>query len=440
MNVNGILKALKNFFKYKVLLTQFGYKSIEDIKNYQFNELRRIIDYAWENIPFYRSLWEKSGFNPSKFQNINDLSKIPFIDKNVVREHYNEMVPVKYNRRKLSLATTGGTTGMPMKFYLNEYMARGKEVAFLYWTHKKWGYRMWLDRVAIMRGYRIGQNLIDKKIFWKNSRRERGLIFSSFHIDNDNYQIYLNKLRTYKPKFIKAYPSSIVAFCSLMKEHHDFGIEGLNAVICSSENIYDWQRNLVKETLNVEILSWYGHSEKIISAYQGRDGKMLFNPLYGYVEFLDENNNIVSDDGAVAQLVATSFDNRAFPFIRYKVYDYVEVGKSNDSGYTHVANRIIGREQEFVYDCNNNKVIFTCSDEPLWDIPGIIAYQYEQREKGVLELHLQCNDSFVKDTSLKLIKERAKEVFVNFQIEISFVDLIERTKNGKFRYLIQYIK
>ncbi len=147
------------------------------------------------------------------------------------------------------------------------------------------------------------------------------------------------------------------------------------------------------------------------------------------------NGQDVNCDGEMARVVATSFDNSYFPFIRYNTGDYVEVASNVDK----CARRIIGREQEFVYDSLDNKVIFTCSDEPLWGINGVVAYQYHQKVSGILELHIQTDGQFSND-SISLIVERARMIFVNFKIEVMTVPEITRTPAGKYRYLIQHLK
>ena len=144
---------------------------------------------------------------------------------------------------------------------------------------------------------------------------------------------------------------------------------------------------------------------------------MEFPPLYGYVEFLDKNGEHVSERGEPAYVVSTSLDNHYFPFIRYQTDDCVHV---LSSGNVKKAERIVGRKQEFVLDAFGNKLPFTCNDEVIWDIEGIVAYQYLQREKGKLELRLQTNDCF-DESSVEDILKRSEEVFVNCAISIVFV-------------------
>ena len=417
-------------------------KDTDEIESYQLRELKRLIDFAWEHIPFYRRYWEHHGFTPEQFQRLQDFSLIPCIDKEIVRANYRDMVPRNYDRGRLEQVTSGGTTGLPLSFYINQAIAHGRELVHQPWTY--WHvcrYKLGIDKVVILRGSRVDERLIQQGIYWKRSLgyRGRGLLLSSFHLTEATYKSYMHEIRKESPKFIVAYPSSLTIICTMMKKHNEAPLIGLRGAICSSEMVYEWQRQLVREILGVEIYSFYGHSEKTVSAIPDSQHRMLFEPSYGYVEFLDEKFKPVNTVGEIAQVVSTGFQNDYMPFIRYQTSDYVCVDNHPPLGFTHVAKEIIGRAQDFVYDKDGNRLPFTCSDEVFWNIDGIIAYQYLQREVGRLLIHLEVDNSFINE-SIQNIQIEAEHMFYNCDVEVLIVDRIERTSSGKFRYFVQTIK
>lgn len=221
-----------------------------------------------------------------------------------------------------------------------------------------------------------------------------------------------------------------------MQHNHDKGLEGLEGVICSSETISDWHRKLVKEVLGVEILSFYGHSEKAVCAYQNSQGEMEFQPLYGHVDFLDDDDRPVSEKGKAASVVVTGFDNHYFPFIRYRTDDEVLVSSAD---IPMIASKIVGRKQQFVYDEYGNKVQFTNNDDIFHDISGILAYQYVQNKPGELIINLQVDSDYRSDVENEILYQASK-IFVNFSICIKIVESIEKTQSGKFRYLVQNVE
>lgn len=406
----------------------------ERVKRRQLRQLQRTVQYAWDNVPFYRRHWTEHGFEPSMLKSLDDMRLIPVVTKDHVRAHAAEMVAANYPAHRISTIVTGGTTGMPTAFYIDNYTARAKEMAHQLWASWRfWGYRQGIDRCVTIRGARIPREKTEKGIFWQPTNIDRGLTFSSFHLLEENYDVYINKIRAERPRFIRAYPGSIVALCTLMERHDAEPIQGLKGVICSSESIYPWQRDLIRRVLGVEIYGNYGLSEKAVAAFQ-RGGKYVFPPTYGYTEFVDDNLKPVSEPGATAQIIATGFDGNCMPFIRLQTDDYVVVD-TPWRGYAQTASSIIGRKQDFVIDRNGDRVGFTCSDEIFWELHAVQAYQYVQREAGKLEIRVQLS---APDTAvLETIRQRAAEMFINFDISVTAAERIERTGAGKFRYLIQ---
>lgn len=410
-------------------------KSNEAVRRFQLRQLQRLVRHAWETVPFYRSLWQNAGFNPDMLQSLADMQRIPIISKKDVLQNAPQMLSTRARRKMLSIVTTGGTTGMPLEFYINNYTARTKEIANQYYFELKvWHYRHWLDKCVAIRGTRIPEELINKGIFWVKSNRDRGLSFSSFHLTDENYSTYMAKLREYKPRFIRAYPSSIVALCQLMQRHGHHGLEGLKGVLCSSENVWPWQRKLVRETLGVDIYSQYGHTEKSVLAFE-KNGLMLFMPRYGYTEFLNPEGKVTVTPGERALIVATGFGLDDFPFIRYNTSDYAIVGPEVE-GFSVTSPQILGREQDFLVDRNGNHIPFTCADEVFWGITTINAYQYYQCRPGELTVRVQPAPGFTEAHRAKIAAE-AQSIFINFDIKVVEVPEIPKTKSGKFRYLIQ---
>lgn len=434
MKITYLFSSLVTYFQQKKLSNQLGKLSDSQIELIQFENLRQIVNYAWENVPFYRDYWKMVDFHPSNFKSLADIYKIPMIDRNDIIRKLDDFIPTDYDKSKLSLVTTGGTSGMPMKFYIDNYIARAKEIAFLNTVYKSFADYSVFDKVAIFRGLRVDNKLIKDKCFWKWSWTKRGMVFSSFHLTQENFSYYIKKLREYNPLIIKAYPSAIVELCILMKENGEAPLKSLRKVICSSENIYEWQRELVRKTLGVEIFSLYGHSEKCVLGFQIERSKMMFHPLYGFTEFLLSDNQ-KAKSGDCAEVIVTGFDHNYFPIIRYRTNDFVKVYESNSSARM-IADHIIGREQDFVIDRNKNKIQFTNQDEPFWDIDGVIAYQYVQNKEGELILNIQTNDKYDGNND-ELILSEIHKIFIEFSVEIQHVDNIEKTSRGKFKYLVQ---
>ena len=146
----------------------------------------------------------------------------------------------------------------------------------------------------------------------------------------------------------------------------------------------------------------------------------------------------MTSPGQTAEVVVSGFSHDYFPLIRYRTNDLVEIGEP-EGLFEKTAVRILGREQDFVYDNALNKKIFTNSDEPFWELDGVTAYQYVQDKPGEMTVRLQVSDRYELSTEERILSG-INEVFPGFIIRFEYVNDIPKTARGKFKFLIQNLK
>src|SRR5690606_2531494 len=117
----------------------------------------------------------------------------------------------------------------------------------------------------------------------------------------------------------------------------------LKGVFFGSEYPHSHYRNIIEEVFDVKTISWYGHTERAILAYEKRE-KFKYDPFlsYGYTEAkkVDDENY---------ELIGTSYYNFASPLIRYNTKDIISDVES-DNGILRSFKVTKGREGEFVVD------------------------------------------------------------------------------------------
>jgi phenylacetate-CoA ligase len=198
-------------------------------------------------------------------------------------------------------------------------------------------------------------------------------------------------------------------------------INNLKAVLCASENLYDFQRKKINEVFNGRVYSFYGHTEHCCLG--GECEKSSYYHLfseYGYTEIINENGEDVKEENEMGEIVATGFNNYVMPFIRYRTGDIaVNTNEKCECGRNYkLIKRVQGRVQEFFIDEKENLVIFTWADEPIWHVKHKIKeYQYVQNELGKVILNIECKDKLI-DIEINQIKRGVFEILIQtFSIE-----------------------
>lgn len=86
----------------------------DDLQSLQLKQLQALVERAYTQNPFYRRLYDEAGVQPSDIRALEDIQKLPFLEKKSVREAYPYGLALKRpgdDGGALELHATSGTTG-----------------------------------------------------------------------------------------------------------------------------------------------------------------------------------------------------------------------------------------------------------------------------------------------------------------------------------------
>ena len=62
--------------------------SRDEIRSLQSRRLVEQVRFVWDNVPYYRHKMESQGVTPDDIKGIEDISKLPFLKKDDLRDSY----------------------------------------------------------------------------------------------------------------------------------------------------------------------------------------------------------------------------------------------------------------------------------------------------------------------------------------------------------------
>ncbi|MDP2719457.1 MAG: phenylacetate--CoA ligase family protein [Dehalococcoidia bacterium] len=434
----GLLPALPEFLKTYNLLKKSQWWSREQLEEYQVRQLGRILNHAYENVPYYRKIFDERGLKPDNIQDFSDLQKLPFLTKEIVKDNLNELKAGNYHADKFEYVTTGGSTGIPLGFYYEKGVSRAIEWAFIKSLWERVGYNF-RDKCAIIKGYVVSSASTGK--LWDYSFFGRWLMLSSYHMTEDNLPHYIRKIREFKPGFIQAFPSAVTILARYMKSKGVEPFPSVKAILCGSENFYPSQRELLEDTFHCRVYSWYGHAERVVLAgecEQSADYHAF--PEYGITELVREDGSPISNDNEPGAIVGTGLTNYAMPLIRYKTDDLAvrsSIVCPCHRGYPMLKN-VQGRWlQEFIITGTNRPISITAVNMHSNVFDNVEQFQFYQEKKGEVVFNIVRKDSYTERDTEYIRSELLKKLGDDVRLEISFVNHIPRTGRGKYRFLVQ---
>ncbi len=422
---------IRTFARWHRFLKKSQWWTTKQIEEYQNKKISELIQHCYNNVPYYREQLNNNSLRPSDITKSSDLQKMPLLSRETIQQNNSNLKATNVPSTAFKRTMTGGTTGTPLEFYTEHARWLGIHFAFN---------RIYMERA----GYRYSDKTVSFTGCTKKSMYHpflRTLELSSFHMTQEDVYDHYQKIISYKPTIITAYPSALTIFTEYLNRTDKKLPTPIKAVFLHGETLINHQRALFENTYDCPVFDQYGHREQCVLATTcERSNQYHVFPEYGIIEILDANGNQVTKEGKQGEIVATSLLNNVFPFIRYRTGDIAVVAHQQCScGRSYpLIQSIIGRTQDFLISKKNEKI-------PVTGMFHIIAKATQHVRECQLyqDTEGQLIVRIVKDKCYNDIDERAihqgfsKRLHDTFSIELHYVDEIARTAQGKHRYVIQ---
>lgn len=404
----------------------------ETIRRYQVAALRESLIAAGKT-PFYAERFAERGVDPAKFEALEQLADYPLLTKQDLLQHREAMVNPEIDAGQRLYITTGGSSGVPVGFYLHKGVSRPKEQAYLEAQWSRRGYRVG-DRVAVVRGG-VTSSRADGNISSFDATRN-WLILSSYHLTPERLPEYVAALNRFRPQHLHAYPSAALLLARGMEQA---GLKlnfQLTSLLCGSEKLPAEAQQHLEQFFGARVFHWYGHSERVVLAGQGRDSNHLhFWPTYGFVEFGE------ADAEGNREIIGTSFHNQVMPLIRYRTGDYARLPQSSGNEFPWpTVEAVVGRDYEFLVSAKGRRISLTAINMHDRIFDGLFAVQFCQEREGAVECRYQAGPQWQSVREESMRAGMLKKLGDDFTLTLRQVAEVEKTSAGKHKWLVTKLR
>lgn len=320
--------------------------SREDLKELQLRRLQKVVKYAYENVAFYKKLYDEAGVKPEDIKTLDDIQKLPFITKDDLRKTYPFDLQAAPKEDWVEVHSTSGTTGIPtVAAYTQkdieiwgECTARG--LASL-GVHKS-------DIVNVAYGFGLftgghGAQYGAQKI---------GAL--AVPMSSGNTQKQMNFLRDFPADFLCCTPSYALYLAeSFEKEGIDPQSIPLKGGLYGAEMWTEEIRQKLETKFGISAQNIYGLTEVIGPGVSTechiKDGMHIAEDHF-YPEIINPDTLEVLPEGEEGEIVFTSLTKTGMPVIRYRTKDLTSLNYEKcECGRTTVRmSRIKGRSDDML--------------------------------------------------------------------------------------------
>lgn len=406
--------------------------SRDELQDLQWRKMKRIVAYAYENVTFYRKLYEKHGIHPEDIKTHRDINSLPITDRKMLQENLGDLM----GRKGASYPSrTAGTTGESLKLQMDN-MSWAYHHANIFRTLSWFGVEPRAPEARIW-GRRIDLTA-RKKMLLKDYLFNR-LRINAFDIDREALP-YARKLLRFKPHFIYGYPSAIVHFAERIKLSNT-NFPSIKVVACSAEQLTVYQREMIEGFFNVKVTDIYGAAEVGIIASQCPLGGRHIPAESIWIDI--ENEQEFSSGQKTGDIILTDLNNFTMPIIRYSIGDrgILEPGICACGRGLPLLGDFNGRTLEFIETQDGRKVN---SAMIYYLFKGLEArgarvkqYQLVQKKPDYFCIKILRQDQLKESDRRYLVETLKYYVGENIKVLVEEVNSIPPSASGKYQIFIR---
>jgi phenylacetate-CoA ligase len=415
---------------------------LEENKKIQRKKLYKLIEYASQNIPYYKRLIKKHHIQFSEDSIFDDIKKFPLLTKEIIRNNFDELY--KFRDRTYFRNHTSGSTGEPVIFYQDKYCLEWKiatKIFFDEWAGRRIGEPMVKLWGAVQDILKEGQGI-------KGYLRQQfyGVTtLNSYMMTEKNMNGYVRKINSIKPRLILTYTNSIDELARFIQGHH-LDIHSPGAIMTSAGVLFPEIRTKVEKVFKAPLFNNYGSRETggIACNCEKNEGLHLV-PDVQYVEALDDNSREVNL-GESGEIVVTLLTNYTMPLIRYTIEDRGIFSKkvcSCGRGFP-MLEKVEGRIRNMFRNKQGDLIDSGFFISLIYFRDYVKKLQIIQKKVNYIIINLVLKDNQkIQDVKkdFKNINEKIRLVMGNeTKIKYNIVDEIKSSKAGKYMYAFSRVK
>ena len=238
--------------------------SPEKLEKYRLERLHRMLVKVEKHVPYYRDCFAGLGFKPEEINSLADLQKLPLLTKAIIRTEGDRMK--SDIAQGLARFNTGGSSGEPLIFFIGTERVSHDVAAK--WRATRWWDVDIGDPEIVVWGSPIELGTQDR-VRGIRDKLMRTELMPAFQMNETNLDQFVARIRERHPKMLFGYPSAISHIAAHAKKRGiAFNDLGIKVVFCTSERLYDHQREAISSAFACPVANGYGGRDSLLPSAQ----------------------------------------------------------------------------------------------------------------------------------------------------------------------------
>ncbi len=410
--------------------------SYDQLSSLNWEKRKKIVGHAYKHIPFYKKYYDSMGFTPDLLKTESDWIKVPALEKEMVRQFKADIKDPDLDPQYFGIATTGGSTGMPLKVYIDKRF----NTEILGWRAFSWWNVSPAANVGIIHRNvpaTIFRKFVNRALWWPTKR----IYLNASSFNEKDLSKFVSNITRKKIVWLVGYTGGLEKAADFILENN-IKINSLKLVWSTSSPLYKNVRIKLEKAFGCKVMNQYGCNEIANIAIQcPYTDDLHINYDYVHIDVVDSDGHpLMEKEG---DILVSNLQSFAFPLIKYRLGDRGTLTKQkcNCGNSLPLLKEIKGRISDAAYTPNGiylDGIYLSSIFDNYTDY--IDQFQVYQNKDYSLRVSVKVHVPTEKTLEvLSAIKETLEEK-VQHEIPIS-IDIVDRIHDdrGKIRYIISEI-
>jgi phenylacetate-CoA ligase len=399
----------------------------------QFLRLSRLLASSEAHVPYYREMFRALGIHSHDVRSLSDFKLLPVLTKDIIRERIDDLVREDVAKSELIPRYSGGSTGVPLKFYRSSAELDACE-AGIFRNCLQSGWEPG-DMVAYFWGFDEQLYAMSSWEFELRQRLRRSYQFDPFHSGAQQMAGWLVKFKQIRPTIAIGYASTCARFADYI-EASGQPVPPLRGVFTTAEKLYPLQQEVIARVFGCPVYDLYGSSEVNNIACACSRGKMHLNSDFAVVEV--DDSTVIS--GQPPSLIVTSLWSEVMPFIRYRNEDCGELLEGTcDCGNQFPLMKLnIARVSDNFTLPSGQVVHGEYFTHLMYGSGGIATFQFHQTAPDAITLWIVPGKgpAATSEEAIRSVVGRVENLDITgtLRVRVQQIDAIPLSSSGKHRY------
>ena len=410
--------------------------STEEIQIIQRRLINNLIKHTYHHAPFYHKILNAVGIAKKGMVETTDWDNIPFLTKDDILTHRDELLADDYAHNTLKINASGGSTGHTLSFYNDRTSLDFRSAVTIRgdrWAGLDIGTphaRLWGAPTDLY----LQQRLVNRISNYLQNR----LWLDCFHLSESLMESYVQRLRHFHAEVLVGYATALATFSQYLLDHNITDIRP-KGIISSAETLYPEQRQQINRALDCKVYNRYGSRETGPIACECQFGHLHVNSDYVFLEII--KNGVPAMPGEIGEIVVTPLYSYGMPLIRYRIGD-LGVPSSPEpcpcGRGLPTLDRIIGRTSDMLVNSRGELFHGEYFTHLFYHQPGVRQFQVIQPDRFRLQFKLVIEPDFNQQLTDQL-ESKIQDFVGPMAISWELVDEIPPLSSGKRAFTISLV-